>query len=110
MRQELEPGSLVVCATHTAHRIEPTAEWRPHRLAYAHFMKKADEETGFVTPPSTLPPVWSLRARRGELPAALCALLQNGHDRRLTGGILRFDEATGSAATTSRLRGASSTP
>ena len=83
--QELEPGSLVVCATHTAHRVEPTAEWRPHRLAYAHFMKKADEETGYVTPPSTLPPVWSLRARRGELPAALCELLQNGHDRELTG-------------------------
>ena len=100
--QELEPGSLVVCATHTAHRVEPTAEWRPHRLAYAHFMKKADEETGYVTPPSTLPPVWSLRARRGELPAALCELLQNGHDRELTGGILRFDQGTGSAAATSR--------
>ena len=57
-------------------------------------------ETGSVQGASkaSLPPVWSLRARRGELPAALCELLQNGHDRELTGGILRFDQGTGSAA------------
>lgn len=80
----LPPGSLVCCCGHAAHMISPKNVG--YRLAASHFYKKKSELTGFVQPADDLPPVWAIKAARGELPSAWAALFANGVDTTLTGG------------------------
>lgn len=56
------------------------------RLAMSLFANGADMRTGHVSPCGSLPPLWTLRAIRGELPPELCEHFRNAHDRALTGG------------------------
>eukprot|EP01052_Picozoa_sp_SAG31_P041737 SAG31_NODE_6411_length_2029_cov_2.296373_2_plen_112_part_00 len=73
-RVELPPGSLICCNTHGPHRVAPTAAGLPPRLAMSLFVSKAEADTGFVQPSSTLPPLWALKALRGDLPKPLARL------------------------------------
>jgi hypothetical protein len=85
-RLELPPGSLICCNTHGPHRVSPTAPGLKPRLAMSLFASKAEADTGFVQPSSTLPPLWALKSIRGELPSTLARFFANGTDRALTGG------------------------
>ena len=82
----LPPGSLVACVSHAAHRVNPTAAAGPGRLAMSLFAHGADARTGHVQAGASLPPLWTLRAMRRELPDAACEFFRNAHDRELTGG------------------------
>ena len=39
-----------------------------------------------VQPPHAVPPLWALKAQRGELPPVLTKLMRPSFDRALTGG------------------------
>jgi len=89
----LPPGSIVCCLSHAAHAVAPKAQDRSTRWCSLFCYRKADEENGIVQPPHAVPPVWSLKAQRGELPATLTQLVQHSFDRELTGGrVGTFDQ------------------
>ena len=103
-RVSLPPGSLICCNTHSPHRVSPTAAKFNPRLAMSLFASKAETATGFVQPASTLPPLWALKAIRGELPPTLARFFANGTDRALTGGARASTESsTGSNGGSSEL-------
>ena len=91
-RLSLPPGSIVCCLTHAAHGVAPKAAERKTRWCTLFCYKKQDDLTGFVQPPSAVPPVWALKAKRGELPDILQKLLRHSFDRKLTGGRTEHDE------------------
>ena len=88
----LPPGSIVYCLSHAAHGVAPKAPGRQTRWCSLHCYRKADDTTGHVQPPSAVPPVWAMKAQRGELPSDLAKLLRHSHDRDLTGGRTDHDE------------------
>jgi hypothetical protein len=90
----LPPGSLVACVSHAAHRVNPTSAGGAGRLAMSLFADGADARTGDVAPGASLPPLWTLRALRQELPPAACEFFRNAHDRVLTGGRDRTQDPT----------------
>lgn len=91
-RLSLPPGSIVCCLTHAAHAVEPKAADRKTRWCTLYCYKKPDGLTGSVQPPSAVPPVWAMKAKRGELPDLLQELLRPSYDRELTGGRTEHDE------------------
>lgn len=50
------------------------------------FASKAESDTGYVQPSSTLPPLWALKAINSELPKPLARFFANGYDITVTGG------------------------
>ena len=82
----LPPGSVVCCLSHAAHAVAPKALGKPTRWCSLYCFKKADDVSGHVQPPLSVPPVWAMKAQRGELPAVLTELLRPSYDRALTGG------------------------
>ena len=88
----LPPGSIVCCLSHAAHGVAPKTPGRQTRWCSLHCYRKADDTTGHVQPPSAVPPVWAMKAQRGELPPDLAKLLRHSHDRDLTGGRTDHDE------------------
>lgn len=90
---ELPPGSVVCCLSHAAHGVAPKAAHRQTRWCSLACYKKADDTSGHLQPPSAVPPLWALKAQRGELPAVLTELLRPSYDRELTGGRVEFSAA-----------------
>jgi hypothetical protein len=88
----LPPGSIVCCLSHAAHGVAPKALDRSKRWASLFCFRKADDRTGFVQPPHAVPPIWALKAQRGELPQVLTELLRPSFDRELTAGRLMFSD------------------
>ncbi len=89
----LPAGSIVCCLSHTAHAVAPKAQDRDTRWCSLFAYRKADETNGIAQPPQAVPPVWALKAQRGELPPTLTQLLQPSFDRELTDGqVSSFDE------------------
>ena len=88
----LPPGSIVCCLSHSAHGVAPKAAGRGTRWCSLHCYRKADDMTGHVQPPSAVPPVWAMKAQRGELPSVLAQLLRHSHDRELSGGRTDHDD------------------
>lgn len=82
----LPPGSVVCCLSHAAHAVAPKALGRKTRWCSLYCYKKPDDVRGNVQPPHSVPPVWALKAQRGELPEVLMALLRPSYDKALTGG------------------------
>ncbi len=91
-RLSLPPGSIVCCLTHAVHGVDPKTADRKTRLCTLYCYKKPDDLTGLVQPPSAVPPVWAMKAQRGELPEILQVLLKHSFDRNLTGGRTEHDE------------------
>ncbi len=85
-RLALPPGSIVCCLSHAAHAVAPKARERSTRWCSLFCYRKADEVSGIAQPPHAVPPVWALKAKRGELPHALAQLLRPSFDRKLTAG------------------------
>ncbi len=85
-RFSLAPGSVVCCLSHAAHAVAPKVPGRETRWCSLYCYKKADDATGHVQPPHSVPPVWGMKAQRGELPDVLTELLRPSFDRELTGG------------------------
>ncbi len=91
-RLSLPPGSIVCCLTHAVHGVDPKTADRKTRWCTLYCYKKPDDLTGLVQPPSAVPPVWAMKAQRGELPEKLQVLLRHSFDRKLTGGRTEHDE------------------
>lgn len=89
----LPPGSVVCCLSHAAHAVAPKALDRKTRWCSLYCYKKPDSLRGHVQPPHSIPPVWALKAQRGELPEVLTTLLQLSYDRALTGGRTESSQA-----------------
>ena len=87
----LPAGSVVCCLSHAAHGVSPKAAGRQTRLCSLFCYRKPWTD-GRAQPPWEVPPVWALKARRGELPPVLTELLRPGFDRGLTAGKTRSDE------------------
>ena len=81
----LPPGSIVCCLSHAAHGVAPKAVERETRWSSIYCYKKADDATSYVQPPHAVPPVWAMKALRGELPAGLTELFRPSFDKELTG-------------------------
>lgn len=82
----LPPGSVVCCLSHAAHGVAEKASGRQTRWCSLSCYRKADTVDGHAQPPSAVPPVWALKAQRGELPSVLSELLRSSYDLELTGG------------------------
>ena len=82
----LPPGSIVCCLSHVAHAVAPKASHRKTRWCSLYCYKKPDDRSGHVQPPTAIPPVWAMKAQRGELPGILRELFRPSYDRELTGG------------------------
>ena len=85
-RLSLPPGSVVCCLSHAAHAVAPKAATRRTRWCSLYCYKKGDDRTGLVLPPGAIPPVWAMKAQRGELPDTLTDLMRHSFDRTLTKG------------------------
>ena len=83
---ELPPGSVVCCLSHGAHGVAPKGADKETRWCTLYAYKKADDLTGLVQPSHAVPPLWALKAQRGELPPVLTELMRPSFDRALTGG------------------------
>ena len=81
----LPAGSVVCCLSHAAHGVAPKAAGRQSRLCSLFCYRKPWAD-GRAQPPWEVPPVWAVKASRGELPPVLSELLRPSHDRELTGG------------------------
>lgn len=81
----LPPGSLVCCLSHAAHGVASKSADKATRWCSLYCYKKPDDANGHVQPPSSVPPVWALKAQRGELPSTLTELLRPSFDGKLTG-------------------------
>jgi|GEM_PF-548460 hypothetical protein len=88
----LPPGSVVHCLSHAAHGVSPKGAHKKTRWCSLLCYKKADDTTGHVQPPSSIPPVWAMKAQRDELPPVLAELLRLSYDKELTGGRAEFDQ------------------
>ncbi len=88
----LEPGSVVCCLSHAAHAVAPKTADKSTRWCSLYCYKKANDLTGQVQPPSAIPPVWAMKAQRGELPESLIRLFRHSFDRELTAGRTLFDD------------------
>ena len=75
------------CLSHAAHAVSPKAVDKETRWATLYCYKKADERTGLVLPSHAVPPVWAVKAQRGELPKVLTELFRPSYDRELTQGL-----------------------
>ena len=82
----LPPGSVVCCLSHAVHGVAPKAPGKGFRWCSLYCYKKADDVSGHAQPPHSVPPVWAMKAQRGELPAVLTELFRPSYDRKLTGG------------------------
>ena len=82
----LPAGSIVCCLSHAAHGVAPKAPGKETRWCSNYCYKKVDDTTGYAQPPLSVPPVWAMKAHRGELPAVLTELLRPSYDKELTGG------------------------
>ena len=82
----LPPGSVVCCLSHAAHAVAPKALGKRPRCCSLYCYKKPSDVSGYAQPPHSVPPVWAMKAQRGELPAVLTELLRPSYDRGLTGG------------------------
>ena len=80
----LPAGSVVCCLSHAAHGVAPKAAGRETRLCSLFACRKPGPD-GRARPPWEVPPVWALKARRGELPPVLTELLRPSFDRALAG-------------------------
>ncbi len=89
---DLPPGSIVCCLSHAAHAVAPKAPSRTERLASLFCYRKADDVSGIVQPPHAVPPIWALKAQRGELPPTLTQLLCSSFDRKLTAGLTSYSD------------------
>ena len=89
----LPAGSVVCCLSHAVHGVAPKAAHRDTRWCSLHCYRKADEKSGHCQPPSAVPPVWAVKAQRGELPDHITQLLRTSYDRQLTGGRTESGEA-----------------
>ena len=69
-----------------AHGVASKGTDRQTRWCSLYAYKKADDRTGLVPPPHAVPPLWALKAQRGELPPVLTELLRPSFDRASTGG------------------------
>ncbi len=82
----LAAGSIVCCLSHAAHGVAPKATGKRTRWSSLYCYKKVNDATGYAQPPHSVPPVWAMKAQRGELPAVLTELLRPSYDKELTGG------------------------
>ena len=82
----LPPGSVVCCLSHAAHAVAPKAPDQKPRWCSLYCYKKADDLSGHVQPPHSVPPIWAMKAQRGELPVVLTELFRPSFDNKLTGG------------------------
>jgi hypothetical protein len=82
----LPPGSIVCCLSHAVHGVARKTPDKQTRWCSLYCYKKADDRSGHVQPSAAVPPVWALKAQRGELPPTLAQLLRPSYDRQLTGG------------------------
>lgn len=88
----LPPGSLVCCLSHAAHGVAAKAAAKDTRWCSLICYRKAAAEDGQAQPPTAVPPVWALKAQRGELPPVLTELLRPSYDLELTGGRTEYVE------------------
>ncbi len=88
----LPPGSVVCCLSHAAHGVAAKAAGRETRWCSLICYRKAAATDGHAQPPSAVPPVWALKAQRGELPSVLSELLRPSYDLELTGGRVEHSE------------------
>ena len=82
----LPPGSVVFCLSHAAHAVAPKALDRKTRWCSLYCYKKPSDVAGYAQPSHSIPPVWAMKAQRGELPSVLTELLRPSYDKELTGG------------------------
>ncbi len=82
----LPPGSVILCLSHAAHAVAPKALDRTTRWCSLFCYKKPGDVTGYAQPSHSVPPVWAMKAQRGELPAVLTELFRPSYDKELTGG------------------------
>ena len=82
----IPPGTVVCCLSHAAHAVSPKAVDRTTRWCSLFCYKKPSDTTGYAQPSHSIPPVWAMKAQRGELPAVLTELFRPSYDKKLTGG------------------------
>ena len=88
----LPPGSIVCCLSHAAHAVAPKAPYKKPRWCSLYCYKKANDLSGHVQPPHSIPPVWAMKAQRGELPVVLTELFRPSFDKELTGGRIDYEQ------------------
>jgi hypothetical protein len=82
----LPPGSVVCCLSHAAHAVAEKSPGKKTRWCSLFCYRKPDTNDGYAQPPTSVPPVWAMKASRGELPSPLTELLRPSFDLELTGG------------------------
>ena len=82
----LPPGSLVCCLSHAVHGVAEKSPGKETRWCSIFCYRKPDSNDGHAQPALSVPPVWALKATRGELPSTLTELLRPSYDLELTGG------------------------
>ncbi|MDP6745988.1 MAG: hypothetical protein QGH37_03000 [Candidatus Poribacteria bacterium] len=82
----LPPGSVVCCLSHAAHAVAAKGLNKDTRWCSIYCYKKADDRSGYVLPAHSVPPIWAMKAKRGELPSVLGQLFRSSFDQTLTGG------------------------
>ena len=82
----LPPGSIVCCLSHAAHAVAPKALDKKSRWCSLYCYKKPSDVSGHAQPSHSIPPVWAMKAQRGELPDVLTELFRPSYDKALTGG------------------------
>lgn len=82
----LPPGSVVCCLSHAAHAVALKTLDKQTRWCSLFCYKKPSDVTGYVQPSHSIPPVWALKAQRGELPPVITELFRPSYDKKLTGG------------------------
>ena len=82
----IPPGTIVCCLSHAAHAVSPKALDRDTRWCSLFCYKKPSDVTGYAQPSHSIPPIWAMKAHRGELPALLTELFRPSYDKELTGG------------------------
>jgi len=88
----LRPGSVVCCLSHAAHGVAAKKPNRPTRWCALMCYRRAAETDGHAQPPTSVPPVWAMKAQRRELPSVLTELLRPSYDLNLTGGRSEYVE------------------
>ena len=88
----LPPGSIVCCLSHAAHAVAPKASSKKPRWCSLYCYKKANDASGHVQPPHSVPPIWAMKALRGELPPVLTELFRPSFDNKLTGGRTSYEQ------------------
>jgi hypothetical protein len=82
----LPPGSVACCLSHAVHGVAEKAPGKETRWCSLYCYRKSDTNDGHAQPPTSVPPVWALKASRRELPSTLAELLRPSYDRELTDG------------------------